>query len=601
MLVGPASASPGSNANANRGAVVFKTACATCHDHGIGHAPAVFTLRLMSPDSIYRTLTSGPMRTKTENVPDVDKKAVVEYLAGANVVAEKNLAPPACKGTQAQFNFAEPPEFTSWGLDLSNTRNEPATAAGLSSKNVGRLKLKWALGVSGATRMRSLPAFAGGAIYVGTDNGTIYALDRREGCERWAFNAASEVRTGVTISPWLAGDRTAKPIVYFGDVVGNLYAVDALTGREIWRVHTDDHPSTQLTASPVLYRGKLYVPVSSMEEGSAADPKYPCCTFRGSVISYDAATGHRLWQTYMTGAPVRQRGNRAGAESYGPSGVALWNSPAIDEKNGLLYFGTGDNYSAPATPTSDAIVAMEIESGKLRWVWQPTKGDVWNVSCIMPGEASCPRNPGADWDFGAAVILAGSPDGQLLLAGQKSGWIYALNPSGPKMVWKTKVGRGGMLGGIQFGMAVSGNTLFVPVNDWPDGKQSAASARPGLYALDVRDGHRLWQSPNTEATCASKGNLCTLGISAAVTATADIVMAGASDGWLRIYDQKTGTVLWRYDTTKPVPTVGGGYAAGGSIGGGASPISFHGMLIVESGYGFSGNMPGNVMLAFDTD
>jgi polyvinyl alcohol dehydrogenase (cytochrome) len=575
--------------------------CAACHEHGIGHAPAVFTLRLMSTDTIYRVLTTGPMRLQTENMPDADKKAVAEYLAGANVVATKNLAPPACKGTAAQFNFSEPPEFTSWGLDLSNTRNEPPAIGGLNSRNVNRLKLKWALGVSGSTRMRSLPGFAGGAIYVGTDNGTVYALDRHEGCERWEFSAASEVRTGVIISPWVAGDRTAKPIAYFGDVAGNLYAIDAVTGRAIWRAHPDDHPSAQLTATPLLYRGKLYVPVSSMEEGSAADSKYPCCTFRGSIISYDAETGNRVWRSYMTDAPVRQHSNNAVANAYGPSGVALWNTPAVDERNGLLYFGSGDNYSAPATTTSDAIVAMDTRDGKLHWVWQPTQGDAWNVSCIMPDAASCPSNPGADWDFGAAVIIAGSLHAQLLLAGQKSGWVYALDPVGPKLVWKTKVGRGGMLGGIQFGMAVSGNTLFVPVNDWPDGQRNTGAARPGLYALDVRNGHPLWQSPNTESTCVGKSSLCTLGISAAVTATADIVLTGASDGWLRIYDQKTGAILWRYDTTKPVLTVSGGYAAGGSIGGGASPISYHGMLIVESGYGFSGNMPGNVMLAFDVN
>jgi len=582
----------------DRGAKVFQEVCAACHEHGIGHATAVPTLREMTPASIYRVLTVGSMQVQTKGLSDADKKSVAEYLAGKNIVAEAKLAPPACAGPAAQFDFDETPAFPAWGLTFTNARYVADDVAGIDAKNVGRLKLKWALGVAGGTRMRSHPALAGGAIYIGSDDGTVYALDRQTGCARWLFHAATEVRTGIVVSPFDARDRSARPLVYFGDLVGNLYAVDAIRGTLNWSDHVDTHPSTTLSGSPVLFKERLYVPVSSLEEG-ASDPKYLCCTFRGSIIAYDAHDGHRIWQTYLMKEPSFQNVNTAGGKMYGPSGAAIWNTPAIDETRGLLYFGTGDNYSSPTNDVSDAIVAMDIATGEIRWTFQATRKDAWNGGCMVEGREICPKEKGPDSDFGASIILARAEDGkQRVVAGQKSGWVYALDPDTHTLSWKTKVGRGGIMGGVYFGMAARGNSLFVPISDPPDGYSYPEPARPGLYALDLRTGRYLWKSPNTEGKCADRDLTCSAGIAAPPTLTDELVLTGGSDGWLRFYDERNGKVLWRYDTTQSVRTVGGGNAGGGSMGGATSPLPYRGTLIVESGYGFAGRMPGNVLLVF---
>ena len=152
----------------------------------------------------------------------------------------------------------------------------------------------------------------------------------------------------------MANDR-----VYIHGAEGMLHCVSALDGKLVWKVEADSHPATVLTGTPSLHDGTLYVPVSSLEEASAASPGYSCCTFRGSVLALEAATGKEKWRTWMVGEPVKQPPEPHGTEFLGPSGVAVWTAPVIDQERGLLYVTTGDNYSDPATNLSDALVAMK--------------------------------------------------------------------------------------------------------------------------------------------------------------------------------------------------------------------------------------------------
>jgi polyvinyl alcohol dehydrogenase (cytochrome) len=584
-----------------RGSKVFSEVCAACHANGVGHAPAVYILKIMTPESIYGALTNGAMRVQAQNLSDADKQAVAVFLAGHNVAGNSKLAPPACQGSAAHFDFNQVPAFQGWGLTPANTRHVDSRVAGIDAHNVERLHLKWAVGFEGALRVRSQPGLAGGAMYLGSQNGHVYALDRATGCQRWTFAASAEVRTAIVVSPWKGGDTSAHPALYFGDIIGNVYAVDALTGKLIWRDRADPHPSTTLTATPMLYEGRLYQPISSLEEGVAGE-KYDCCTFRGSILAYDAHNGKRLWQSYMVDQPKYQGTNAAGSKLYGPSGIALWNTPALDAKRGVMYFGTGDNYSSPTTPYSDAVVSMNLRSGKIKWAYQALGQDAWNGGCALTGVTSCPKENGPDYDFGAATILATAKNGrQFVLAGQKSGEVYALDPDTGKLVWKNKLGRGGILGGVYFGMATRGNAVFVPVHDAPDGREYAEAPHPGLYALDLLTGRYLWKAPISDDVCKDRGPQCAPGIAAAVTVTDDLVFTGAGDGRVRIYDPETGKILWQYDTTPAVKTIGGGEAHGGSMGGAAGQIPYQGNLIVESGYGFAGRMPGNVLLMFGVD
>lgn len=583
------------------GAEVFEQVCSGCHGGGEPRAPAVHILRLMSAGTIYRVLTSGAMQLQVQGLSDADKRAVAEYLGAGNGAASVGTGAPPCKRGQNEFDYAQPPAFPGWGMTLDNTRFIPTAVSGLSSGNVGSLRLKWTMSFPDALRVRSEPTVAGGALYVGSQNGTVYSLDLATGCARWTFGAAAEVRTGIVVSRWKAGNHRATALMYFGDLIGNVYGLNAVTGRLVWKDHPEAHPGATITATPALYDGRLYVGVSSLEE-AMNDPHYACCTFRGLLAAYDARTGKEIWRTYMVPPPATQGVNPAGAQRMGPSGAGIWGTPAIDPKLRQIYVATGDNYSDPPTNTSDAVIALDLASGRIKWLYQATVGDAWNNGCRTPDKALCPPDHGADTDFGAAPVVAAASSGrELILAGQKSGWVYALDANNGTLVWKRRVGRGGIDGGVEFGMALLGRRLLVPINDMMDaafGLHVPGVAKPGMHALDIRNGTLLWQASNRGRLCHGKP-FCMGGLQSAVTTTPGLVMAGSLDGWLRIYAADTGKVLWRYDTTRPVSTVGGGTTRGGAMGGGAGPIAYHRFLVVPSGYGFVHKMPGNALLVFE--
>jgi polyvinyl alcohol dehydrogenase (cytochrome) len=338
--------------------------------------------------------------------------------------------------------------------------------------------------------------------------------------------------------------------------------------------------------------------VSSLEEANVS-PTYQCCKFRGSVLAYDARTGARQWHTFLIKPAHRVGKNVAGAKKFGPAGASIWNTPAIDEKRAQLTVGTGNDYSSPSTDASDAVVALDLATGKVKWVHQAVSNDGWNASCSVPDKALCPQEDGPDYDFGAATMITKASDGRdIVLGGEKSGDVLALDPDDGHQLWKTKVGRGGILAGIYFGMAASGDSVFVPISDMDDGRKYQQPAQPGLYALNLLTGEFLWKAPASPTACEGRKS-CSPGIAAAITATPDLVLTGASDGWLRIYDSASGKVLWQFDTVQSFNTVGGGTGMGGAIGGGAAPIAYHGTLIAPSGYGFANQRQGNVLLVFD--
>lgn len=580
------------------GKPIYQLHCASCHEGGIAKAPHQQMIAMMTPEAILAAISGGVMKAEAAALNDNERTLVAEYLAGRKLGAAAT-PPPACAGAAALFDANRPPKATAWGIEVTNNRLIPQTDAGLSAADLPRLKVKWAFDYRGANRARSQPTLAGGAVHVGSHAGRVYALDEKTGCVRWSFQAAAEVRTGIVITPWKKGDTNARPLAYFGDILGNVYAISARDGALVWRDRPDDHPNATITGTPTLYAGRLLVPVSSLETGPPTDPAYECCKFRGSVVAYDATSGKVQWQTFtIAEAPTVRGKNRSGTDMYGPSGATVWNSPSIDAKRQQIYFGTGENLSSPATLTSDAIFALDLNTGAVKWTFQGTPNDAWNGACDTVHDDNCPVEKGPDFDFGAATLLLTTKSGKdLVIGGQKSGMVHALNPDTGKIVWQNKVGRGGIQGGIHFGMAADGGVLYVPITDMPDGRSYNEPARPGLYALDGDTGKILWSWAAPDDVCKGRA-FCHPGISAAITATPAFVLTGSMDGVLRAHDAATGKVLWSYDTTKPVTTVSGATASGGSMGGSSGPILADGMLFANSGYGLYFHMPGNVLFAF---
>ena len=586
------------------GAQPYQQHCANCHDKAVYKAPHRMFIGMMAPDAILAAMNGGVMTGMASELSPQQREAVAEYISGSSLASTREPpAPPACVGEAAKFDRTNPPFALGWGIDRRNSRFQPAARGALSAADSERLELKWAFAYPNAIQARSQPMVAGGTVFIGSQNGTVYALDSRSGCMKWTFRATAEVRTPVIINDWSAAD--SAPTLFFADIIARVYALDAVTGKLRWVTKVDDHPNATITGAPTLFEDRLYVPVSSLEVALPADPGYACCTFRGSLVALDSGSGEMLWKSYSIDSPPQQVGvTRVGTPILAPSGAPIWNSPTVDTKRRRLYAGTGENYSSPAGDSSDAIIAFDMDSGKKLWVSQQTRGDAWNVGCLSDytsNDANCPEENGPDYDFAASVILVALDDGgDILVAGQKSGAVMGLDPDTGATLWRTQVGRGGVQGGVHFGMAAEGETIYVPISDmaYPEDQtryRFTTPPRPGMFAVAASSGALLWENV-TEDVCGDL-EFCDPGISQAVTAIPGAVIAGHMDGRLRIYAREDGRVLWETNTLREYETVSGSIGRGGSFGGGG-PMVADGMLYVNSGYGIYFHMPGNVMLVF---
>jgi polyvinyl alcohol dehydrogenase (cytochrome) len=592
------------SASGQDGAAIYLTRCVGCHDAAAKRVPPLTALQALGPIQILRSLDSGAMKTQAEGLSARERFALARYIGVGP--GRKTILPPSafCAGDRLSVrDNAGAARWSGWSPDFANTRFQSEPAAGLTASDAVRLKLKWAFGLGSEINARSQPAIAGGRLFVGTQAGTLYALDARTGCVDWSFQAGGAIRSPLVIG---SGGGAA---VYFGDDKATTYAIDAATGKLNWKVRVDDHFTARITAAPQLVEGVLFVPVSSTEEVLPPLPSYECCTFRGSIVALKAATGEQVWKTFTIPEPARQtEKNKAGVQMYGPSGAGIWSTPTFDPQNNALYVATGNNYSDPPTSTSDAVLALDRSTGRLLWTRQLSSNDAYNDSCGYPGKRNCPDSNGPDFDFGQPPILVKMKDGRrMLVIAQKSGLVYGLNPDRHgDVVWKARVGEGGQLGGSQWGSAADQEKVYVAISDLKfivalDGKGMALQADPsaggGLYALRVASGEKVWFAK--PATCGSRSN-CSPAQSAAVTAIPGLVFSGSVDGHLRGYNAETGEVVWDFDTVRDYETVNGTKAHGGSLDG-PGPVLAGGMLFVNSGYGQFGGMPGNVLLAFSVD
>ena len=576
------------------GSALYQARCAMCHDDGVNGAPSVEAINLLDKEKIIASMTTGVMQPQSAGLSTEDIEAVAAYLTQKQ---ERRVASTAVENRcEGELALNAPALWSRWGNNLRNTRFQDAERAGVSAATAPSLKLKWAFGFDGAVRARAHPTVTPDAIFTADQNGTVYALDTRTGCVWWTFDAESEVRSALTLE--MSEDGGAR--LYFGDFNANVYAIDAETGDAIWKTPVKDHPVGTITGSVTVYNGRVYTPLSSTEIINTIDDSYECCTFRGGVAALDAATGEKLWRNYTTPPPEKRGLNAAGAQMWGPSGAPIWSTPTVDEQRGLLYVGTGQNYSSPATGLSSAILAFDLASGDLAWAQQTVAEDAWNGACVMD-RINCPEEDGPDFDFGAPPILHTLPSGNdILLAGQKSGMIYAMDPDDEgAILWEQRVGMGGFNGGVHWGMAVAGERLFVGVSDGPGHEKPVGPPRPGMHAYDVETGEPIW-SVIEPLTCKRISYACFPGLSAAITATPEVVFAGGLNGHLHAYAAADGEKLWQFDTMKDFETVNGVQAKGGSIDS-DGPVVANGLVIVNSGYDKFREIPGNVLLVFEVE
>jgi polyvinyl alcohol dehydrogenase (cytochrome) len=574
------------------GEAVYQRRCASCHDSASETAPPRDALKQLSVARILRTLDFGVMVNIANPLDREEREAVASYLG----VQRPDAPVPQrayCADRTVNIGASPNPAWNGWGPDLSNTRY--TTSGGIALNQVGKLKLKWAYGFEGDVTAFGAPTVLGRTLFVGGAGGAVQALSTDSGCVRWVYQADGPVRSAIVAVP-----NGKTHVLVVTDLIGWAYGVEAETGRLLWKKKPEPHESTKLTGTAAVYDGIVFIPAASWEETRATNPDYPCCTFRGSVTALRAKNGTEVWKTYTIREKPKEIEKAPGSVgTWGPSGAGVWGSPTLDAKRGLLYIATGDNYSTPATDLSDAVLALELKTGRIVWSKQVTPGDVFSGSCT----GSC---PGPDYDFGSSVLIEKLPNGNdVLLAGQKSGVVYALDPDRKGAVlWQTRVGKGGTNGGVQWGMASDGQKVYAAVSDLvrkaPPGAIVKVGLPPdptqggGLTALRISDGEKVWYAP--PPPCGTKP-ACSPAQPAAVTAIPGVVFSGSDDGHLRAFATEDGRVIWDFDTVRDYATANGGRGKGGSLDG-AGPVIAGGMLFVNSGYARNGGISGNVLLAF---
>ena len=620
---------------AQPGGSLFEQHCAACHGNPPpgSRAPDREALRQFTPERVLETLTTGAMSVAVPGLTDEERRRIAQWAAGralGTAGGDASSMPNQCPSKPFDDPFTGA-GWNGWSPDVGNSRFQPAAAAGLTPDQVPRLTLKWAFGYpGGVSGAAGSPTVVGGRIFVGSDTGYVYSLDAATGCVYWSFEGQWVVRSSITIGP-VTGAGTARYAAYFGDVRANVYAVNAETGELLWTQRADTHPIARITAALKLYEGRLYVPVSSLEELGGRHIWYECCTFRGSVVAYDANTGEQIWKSYsIAEEPKPTTKNVQGTQQWAPAGGAVWNSPVIDAARGALYIGSGNAYTAPAANDSDSVIAFDLETGKRLWWHQLVPNDAFLVGC--PGRVDVqgrPRDPkradpqviaylncpdpeklpdDIDLDVEAVMLHTLSDGRTILVVGQQTGRVHALDPDREGAVlWELYPGAEERAN-ITFGGATDGELayfpiLFQPAVPYPNlgvlfEDKTAPRATGALAAIRVGTGELTWYTPTPAPNCPDPSPRgCSSGQNGAATAIPGVVFAGAMDGTLRAYSTTDGRIIWEYNTAREFETVNDVPAKGGTLNG-PGPTIVDGMLYMGSGY-TSG--PGNVLLAFGLD
>jgi polyvinyl alcohol dehydrogenase (cytochrome) len=557
----------------------------------------------MSPGSVNKALLEGNMQAQAAALSIDERMAVVAYISNQSFDATRWKSSAMCSNTQVDTSM--PATVSTFGFDHKNHRRLSAIQAGLKTEDFANLEFAWALAFPNVTMMRAQPAIVGNTLFLTpVETQEVYAFDiSGKPCLKWIYTADRKLRSSLTYGI-LPG--SGRPILVFGDLSARIHAIDARTGKGLWVSSLKRFPESIITGTPQIFDGRIYATVSQYEILVGADPQHECCKARGAVASLDASTGEIIWftPTLPDAKPVRDRGD--GQKIWGPSGAPVWTSPAMDVKRGVLYVGTGGANSEPAHLHTDAILAIKLDTGKIDWVFQANADDIFLLGCWGEHKQSlnCPPDYSInrDIDFGASVVIAERDDGSdVLLAGQKSSVVWALDPDNKGAVlWKWSKGLGTSNGGIHWGLAYDGKRVFAPISD--SGLKSKDSpVFPGLYALNVENGELLW-SYSKKPECYGRSRALPrchyqYGYSAAPLVIDGAVVQGSLDGFLTVFDAKTGNILLNYDTLQPYNGVNGVKGHGGAIDN-ASLAAANGMLFVSSGYGMFGQPEGNVLLAF---
>ena len=597
------------------GELIYRDHCASCHDNPeLTRAPSKANLSAMSYQTIEYALTQGKMKEMGAGLgPQSARGALINYLTGRSGNLDNNWTEHMmCPANRRVANLKGPAPVVTFGFDKNNTRSLTAAQAGLTTAQLANMELAWSIAIPGETVMRAQPAIVGKMVFLPVASAAaLYALDvsnPAKPCVAWVFKTPGGAPLRTSPSYGVLAD--GRGVLAFAGLDTTVYLLDAKSGKPVWTKKVGVYKYSMTTGTPVVLKDQIIVPVSQYEISIGADTRETCCDNHGYVVSLDPKTGKQRWRynTMPEAAALRDRGD--GRKLYGPSGAPIWTSPVVDEKRGLIYFGTGEANSPPAHPNTDAMIAIGLSDGKQRWSHQGTDRDIYLSGCgpkPKPTQLNCVSDTVyRDVDFGASLLLGHLGSGSdLVYGGQKSGGIWALEPGTGKLAWHRGIGTGSALGGVHWGMAFNNDTLYVPIaqigRELP-GEPFDPTLKPGLYALDSKSGAIKWAfavAPDCTGDRLSRIASCArnFGLSATPAVIDGAVVEGGLDGYLYVLDAKSGALLWKYDTAISYHGINGVDGKGGAIDA-VSISAANGMLFVNSGYGAFGQQEGNMFLAF---
>ncbi len=601
------------------GEAIYKQHCAACHDNNEAtRAPTRESLQSMNFRVMNFTLTGGKMKAQGAALSPTERSVLINYLTGREGSASDDWAKTMmCAGARGGAQIRADSVATSVGFGITHNNNRKLTAqqAGLTTSQLSNLELAWAIAVPEASTMRSQGPVVGKTIFwPATDLGQVYAmnLEGAKPCIDWVYKTPGGTPLRSSVAYGVLTDGT--PLLAVSGVDGTVHAIDARNGKALWTKNVAYYSFSMTTGTPTILKDRMIVPVSQGEITAGADTKIECCTNHGMVLSLDPKTGAQQWRYDTMPDATVQRDRGDGKPLKGPSGAPIWNSPAVDEARGLIYFGTGESNSPPAHKNTNALIAIGLADGKEKWSFQATSDDIYNSGCGLNPRAdqlNCTKPPETvfrDVDFGGSSVLGRQSNGkELVYSGQKSGSVWALEPETGKVVWRTILGTGGPSGGVHWGVAFDNDTVYAPIvqvgQAIPGEWDYDPKIKPGLYALNALNGKIKWQfnpapPAGVDATASTnsrngwRGNV----FSAVPIVIDGAVVSAAMDGTVFVNDKNTGTLLWSYQTARDFDGINGVKGSGGSIDSN-SIIAANGLLLVNSGYGTMGK-PGNMLLAF---
>ncbi len=595
----------------------FEGRCATCHDNTAAgnRAPSREAMAAMTAERVLESITTGSMAIYVEGWNEENLLALAELAAAKPFgdAADRTAAAMSnpCTSPLTLHDPFSRPRWNGWTPDPGKShRFQPAEAGGLTGAQVSQLKLKWAFAIpDAASASWAQPTVVGGALFIGSDNKFVYALDAKTGCVHWSYEARGQVRTAVSVSE-VTDVPEVRYIAMFGDYRGYVTGVNAETGEELWVMRPDEHAAAKITGTPVLdpsAGGHLYVGVASWEELPSGDLLYECCQFQGSVVAVDVSTGQTAWKTYsMSERPRPLRKNSAGTQMYGPAGASVWNAPTLDIDHRTLYAAAGNCYMTEFFEqhvgfddgTCAAVTAYDMDTGERLWWRQLVALERFGGGCGRQPEErriNCPGLvTGSNDDASGSPVLHTLEDGRrILIQGQESGRITAMDPDNQgEILWVAQAGNELAMPSAGFGGAFDGEYYLKPF--------PLEDGRGGLAALRAEDGSRAWYTEvpkPSDCEDPESGQTCHSGHWAPATAIPGAVLAGSRDGVMRAFSTEDGSVMWEFATQRDFETINGVKGFGGGFGG-AAPSIVDGMMYVGSGYAILRGSPGNVLLAF---